>query len=70
MTPASSPAINAISGAPRAAFARVAGWALAVMALLLAGVVGLYLIKSALGINVFAGHSPLLHAKLYPLVRG
>jgi hypothetical protein len=29
-----------------------------------------YLLKSALGINVFSGHSPLLHAALYPLVRG
>lgn len=30
----------------------------------------LYLVKSALGINVFPGHSPLLHAALYALVWG
>ncbi|MEQ1576440.1 MAG: hypothetical protein ABL894_02200 [Hyphomicrobium sp.] len=36
----------------------------------LAGVAALYLVKSALGINIFPGHSPLLHAALYPLVHG
>ena len=30
----------------------------------------LYLAKSALGINVFPGHAPLLHAALYTLVWG
>ena len=30
----------------------------------------LYVVKSALGINILPGHVPLLHAALYPLVRG
>jgi hypothetical protein len=46
------------------------------LTLLVAAVLGiialctLYLLKSALGINVFAGHLPVLHALLYPIVRG
>ena len=36
----------------------------------IAAVCALYMIKSALGINVFAGHLPVLHALLYPIVRG
>lgn len=70
MTSAISPAFDANSGALLAGRARLVGRGLAVLALLAAAVVGLYLVKSALGINVFPGHSPLLHAALYPLVRG
>jgi hypothetical protein len=46
--------------------------ALAVVGVVLAAglLAGLYLVKAALGINVFSGHVPLLHTTLYPLVRG
>ncbi len=38
--------------------------------LLMTGVCGAYLMKSWLGLNLMAGHVPLLHDVLYPLVRG
>lgn len=34
------------------------------------GMCGLYLVKSWLGLNLMAGHVPILHDLLYPLVRG
>lgn len=46
----------------------IAAFALAVLAA--GGIAALYLLKSALGINIFPGHAPLLHAILYPLVHG
>lgn len=70
MTSAASPTFEDYTSSSLAGSARAIGRAFAVLALLLAAIIGLYLIKSALGINVFSGHSPLLHAALYPLVRG
>lgn len=47
---------------------RVLAATLAVALMLTAAIVGLYLLKSALGINVFPGRSPL-HELFYHLVR-
>ena len=38
-----------------------------VIALLTAAVMGAYVVKSALGINVFTGRSPVLHDLLFPV---
>ncbi len=46
------------------------GSAAAAVMVLTITVVLIYLVKSALGINIFPGHSPLLHAALYTLVQG
>ncbi len=43
-------------------------WGLIVAIFLIAAVSGLYLVKSALGIDLLPGHSPL-HNLLYDLVR-
>ena len=50
--------------------ARILGLAVVACTVFAAGICALYLVKSALGINIFSGHSPLLHAALYPLVHG
>lgn len=39
-------------------------------ALVVTACCGLYMVKSAMGINLFAGHVPILHALLFPIVRG
>lgn len=46
----------------------IASLALTIVAI--CGIGGLYLVKSALGINIFPGHAPILHAMLYPLIHG
>ncbi len=51
-------------------FARFVAMGTLAAATIIMAVCALYLAKSALGINIFPGHSPLLHAAFYPFVRG
>jgi hypothetical protein len=66
--PKPHPRLPARPGAAAARIVRNAAWGIIGAAFLLAAGSGLYLVKSALGIDLLPGHSPL-HDLLYDLVR-
>lgn len=58
------------SGCSPAGLVRGAALGFVLLIVAAVGISALYLAKSALGINVFPGHAPLLHTALYTLVWG
>ena len=62
--------LRPVGSASVAGLVRGAALGLGLLIVAAGSVSAVYIAKSALGINVFPGHAPLLHAALYTLVWG